>query len=169
MLLSVILAGLLAQTPPATPVQPSVAVAAPAPVVAPAPPPTPAERNAALAAKKVGEIRTSLKKPGLNLQAKNKIKKTLLHAEAGSREAFQVMQDERDQKEQQAFIVKMMPIWLEQQRQNVQFNIESAKAQALQQMAMTAEKKRQSDLWFQYQQNQIMADEARSLRQMASP
>jgi hypothetical protein len=52
----------------------------------------------------------------------------------------------------------MMPLWLEQQRQNAQFNIEAAKAGDLQQMAITAERKRQDDLYIQYQRNQILAE-----------
>jgi len=43
--------------------------------------------------------------------------------------------DNQLQKEQQAFVERMMPIWLAQQRANASFSIEAAKAQALQGMA----------------------------------
>jgi hypothetical protein len=96
---------------------------------------TSAERAAVLAAKRVGELRAALKQPGLKLQEKNKLKKQLLHAAARAREAFQLVQLQALQKEQQAYIDKMMPIWQRQQEMNALFSIEAAKAQALQQMA----------------------------------
>jgi hypothetical protein len=43
--------------------------------------------------------------------------------------------DHQLQKEQQAYVERMMPIWLAQQRADAAFSIEAAKAQALQGMA----------------------------------
>jgi hypothetical protein len=137
----------LGQNPAPNP-QPALAAT---PAAAPAPPPTAAELAVSQAASKVEAIRTELAKPGLSLQTKNKLKKALLRAEARAREARADAQFQQVQKERQAYVDKMMPLWLEQQRQNAQFNIEAAKARALQQMAITAELKRQDDLYFHYQ------------------
>jgi hypothetical protein len=112
------------------------------PAAAPAPPPTAAEKAVSQATSKVEAIRAELTKPGLSLQTKNKLRKALRSAEVRAREARAAAQFQQFQKEQQAYVDKMMPIWLEQQRQNAQFNIEAAKARALQQMAITAERSR---------------------------
>lgn len=130
---------------------------------------TAAEQAVQETSAKVAAIQTALKEPGLPLKQKNKLKKALMHASARAREAREAAQREALEKAQQAYVEKMMPYWLEQQRQNAQFNLEAAKAQALQQMAITAEQKRRDDFYLQYQRNQIMANQAQSLRQMANP
>lgn len=129
---------------------------------------TPSEKAADDAVAQVKAIRYELNtSTSLTVGAKKKMKKRLAYATNVARDAIQTVQNEKIQKEEQAYIDKMMPIWREQQRQNTQFSIEAAKAQALQQMAITQEKQRQQDLWLQWQRNQIMASEAQSLQQMA--
>jgi hypothetical protein len=152
----------LAQTPdpasaaPAAPKPPSAA----APARRQGPPPTLEEMAIANAiartSAKVAEVREALKAPGVTPRQRTKLKKDRLHAEARAREARQAAINYELRKEQDAYVAKMMPIWLEQQRQNAQMSIEMVKAQALQQMAITAEKRRQDDLWIQWQRNQIL-------------
>lgn len=129
---------------------------------------SPEQQALSLANEKVAALRTQLKanpKP----KEKSKLKKALTHAESRAREAREYAALSQLQQEQAAYVAKMMPIWQEQQRQNVQFSIEAAKASAMQSMAATARRKAQYDVYNQMQQNQIMADEARSLRRMAQP
>lgn len=129
----------------------------------PAPPQTPEVQALQLASSKVADLRSSLKTPGLSLQKKNKLKKALMHAEARAREARAAAINQAVRMQEAAYVEKMLPVWLEQQRLNAQFSIEQAKARALQQMANTAERKRIDDLYINYQRNQILADEARIL------
>jgi hypothetical protein len=110
---------------------------------------------------RVEAIRQELAQPGLAPSKKLKLKKALLHAEARAREARQQAIEYQMHKDQQAFVTKMMPLWLEQQRLDAHFNIEAAKARAFQQIANTAEKARQDDLWIQWQRNQILASPPR--------
>jgi hypothetical protein len=157
--LSVSVSSVSAQAPkPAPPSTPSASTSA-----APMPTPNPAERTVQQSAAKVFAIRAELaKKPPAAQKAK--LKKALMHAEARYREASEAAYNQQLQKEYQAYVDKMMPIWQKQAENNVRFSIEAAKAQALQQLAITAEKQRQQDLWLQWQRNQIMADGARILQ-----
>lgn len=117
---------------------------------------SPAEQAVAQTSARVGAIRNALKEPGLSLQAKNKLRKQLMHAEARAREAREAAAFIQLQREQQAYIDKMMPIWQKQAEMNAKFSIAAAKAAALQKMADTAEKKRQDDLYIQYERNRIL-------------
>jgi hypothetical protein len=157
-----LLALTLSTQAPAQPQPPATAPAGSAPTAtAPAPALSPAERAVKETAARVFALRAELKKPGLSAAQKSKLKKQLVHAEARAREARDAAYGKQLQAEQQAYVDKMMPIWQKQAELNAQFSIEAAKARAFQQMAETAEKQRQQDLWIQWQRNQIFQQMAR--------
>lgn len=158
MVTTLVVMAVLAQNPAVTP--------------APIPPPVPVsaeQRAIAQTAAKVEALKAQLKAPGVTPRNKVKLKKALQSASARAREARDAAEQSYMQRQQQAYVDKMMPIWLEQQRQNAQFNIEAQKLAALQSMANTAKQKAMYDVYYQQQQLGIMADEARSLRALSNP
>jgi hypothetical protein len=163
---SLILASILGQAPAPAPAPlptpaPSSASAQP---VKPAAPRvlSPDEKAIEQASLRVTEARAAYQEKGLSPKEKARRKKTMLRAEANARAVRDSIADKSMRQQQTAYIDKMMPIWLEQQRQNAQFSIEAAKAQALQQMANTAERQRIDNLYMFYQLNQVRTQPAPS-------
>jgi hypothetical protein len=165
---SLILASILGQAPAPAPAPD--AAPAPAPATASTQPVKPAapkvlspdEKAIEQASLRVSEARAAYQQKGLSPKEKARRKKTMLRAEANARAVRDSIVDKSARQQQTAYIDKMMPIWLEQQRQNAQFSIEAAKAQALQQMANTAERQRIDNLYQNYQLNQIRTQATQS-------
>jgi hypothetical protein len=163
MTVSLILASILGQAPasasapaPAPAPAPTAASASAQPVKPAAPKVlTPDEKAIEQASLRVTEARAAYQEKGISPKEKARRKKAVLRAEANARAVRDSIADKSVRQQQAAYIDKMMPVWLEQQRQNAQFSIEAAKAQALQQMANTAERQRIDNLYMFYQLNQV--------------
>ncbi len=124
----------------------------------------------------MAKLKAQWKKEAEASKAKQKALAPQLKAERiakAARKREQVVQQQayelQLQKDQQAYVEKMMPIWQRQQEMNVKFSIEAAKAQALQSMAATAKRKAMYDAYNDMQRNAILADEARILQRMSPP
>jgi hypothetical protein len=119
-----------------------VAIAADPPQPAPAPAPSPNPEAKAVLAPAASDLLRAQRAADLKKQVeKKKEAAQKRRAQRNNRAAL----DHQVQKEQQAYIERMMPIWQAQQRANAAFSIEAARAQALQAMAAAQQSQAATD------------------------